>query len=49
MFPQQACRNKEISIHALREEGDVQVNRVVSARCLISIHALREEGDLGSA
>ena len=34
----------EISIHALREEGDCHADN----RCLvdaISIHALREEGD----
>ena len=33
-----------ISIHALREEGDVgeKVNKIST---LISIHALREEGD----
>ena len=39
-----------ISIHALREEGDLQ--RLWSARrqaFLISIHALREEGDAGCA
>ena len=34
----------EISIHALREEGD-QRSRGRSQRCGISIHALREEGD----
>ena|GEM_PF-3489885 len=34
-----------ISIHALREEGDLRfpVHRFL---CSISIHALREEGDL---
>ena len=38
----------QISIHALREEGDVRVrNRVVVD--VISIHALREEGDHGRA
>ena len=34
-----------ISIHALREEGDIsgpEVNRLIGH---ISIHALREEGD----
>ena len=37
-------RHEVISIHALREEGDVQA--VVDAlHKLISIHALREEGD----
>ena len=34
-----------ISIHALREEGDANVRRVVKASYPISIHALREEGD----
>ena len=35
-----------ISIHALREEGDVQIN-LPTAHLVISIHALREEGDSG--
>ncbi len=35
---------KEISIHALREEGDDDVNTQVG-NIAISIHALREEGD----
>ena len=35
----------QISIHALREEGDVLRNRTLQT-ALISIHALREEGDL---
>ena len=36
-----------ISIHALREEGDL-APRVFKPRAMsISIHALREEGDLG--
>ena len=34
-----------ISIHALREEGDVRRSHH-SCRSRISIHALREEGDL---
>ena len=34
-----------ISIHALREEGDVAVLRAELERDVISIHALREEGD----
>ena len=43
------CLKKEvsrnISIHALREEGDsVYIHMVVSL--FISIHALREEGDI---
>ncbi len=33
-----------ISIHALREEGDV-FPQTFQAVCHISIHALREEGD----
>ena len=37
-----------ISIHALREEGDVRIRpRIVEVQ-VISIHALREEGDLCS-
>ena len=36
--------NIEISIHALRVEGDLSVTVVVLFR-LISIHALRVEGD----
>ena len=36
----------EISIHALREEGDeLDCQKVLGVR--ISIHALREEGDIG--
>ena len=38
-------RVASISIHALREEGDVKGGFVVTV-ALISIHALREEGDL---
>ena len=34
-----------ISIHALREEGDQQLNGQIVMAELISIHALREEGD----
>ena len=34
-----------ISIHALREEGDVPRRLLFHARVRISIHALREEGD----
>ena len=41
---QSASRLLRISIHALREEGDVN-NAHVSGPELISIHALREEGD----
>ena len=35
-----------ISIHALREEGDLHLGQVPHLRHLISIHALREEGDV---
>ena len=35
----------EISIHALREEGDL-VGTEILTDLSISIHALREEGDL---
>ena len=35
----------EISIHALREEGDVQYRGSQTPAERISIHALREEGD----
>ena len=34
-----------ISIHALREEGDLAAPNMVAAFRHISIHALREEGD----
>ena len=34
-----------ISIHALREEGDIWKALCWSRPILISIHALREEGD----
>ena len=33
-----------ISIHALREEGDMTARATID-RLMISIHALREEGD----
>ena len=36
------CR---ISIHALREEGDMKFTFVYDPAMVISIHALREEGD----
>ena len=35
-----------ISIHALREEGDSIAARKVMGFVTISIHALREEGDI---
>ena len=34
-----------ISIHALREEGDMKFFKCRTKVVLISIHALREEGD----
>ena len=34
-----------ISIHALREEGDIRTKSTLPVSC-ISIHALREEGDV---
>ena len=37
-----------ISIHALREEGDMQDYQDSRGAMLISIHALREEGDAGN-
>ena len=38
------CRRWRISIHALREEGDV-AQASEREKAFISIHALREEGD----
>ena len=38
-----------ISIHALREEGDLDFYYPVFANLGISIHALREEGDSRTA
>ena len=35
---------RRISIHALREEGDLLLQRILHGP-VISIHALREEGD----
>ncbi len=35
-----------ISIHALREEGDLLAHGAPVSSHMISIHALREEGDL---
>ena len=40
---------REISIHALRKEGDDAVVDVYIGTVVISIHALREEGDLPAA
>ena len=36
----------DISIHALREEGDPQAEKYLARMGFISIHALREEGDI---
>ena len=36
---------RKISIHALREEGDLLLREQAADRRPISIHALREEGD----
>ena len=41
-------RTSMISIHALREEGDVEMGISYNAQ-IISIHALREEGDQAAA
>ena len=38
----------KISIHALREEGDLTAGDILLRVGVISIHALREEGDLGT-
>ena len=35
-----------ISIHTLREEGDILVPNIFPTQFMISIHTLREEGDL---
>ena len=40
-----AIRIKDISIHALREEGDADLPVDCHGSRDISIHALREEGD----
>ena len=37
---------KVISIHALREEGDLPIISEMQGARIISIHALREEGDI---
>ena len=44
--PSVFCRCGHISIHALREEGDIEQYNALVHRLDISIHALREEGDL---
>ena len=38
-------REVQISIHALREEGDTVTDATAARVWVISIHALREEGD----
>ena len=40
---------REISIHALREEGDIGQTKICLPWSAISIHALREEGDRSRA
>ena len=42
-------RGDSISIHALREEGDVAGSDVGVSIAVISIHALREEGDVAGS
>ena len=39
------CTLQAISIHALREEGDLPAFLLYHTPMAISIHALREEGD----
>ena len=41
-----APAGRYISIHALREEGDLLMRITLPSSFRISIHALREEGDL---
>ena len=45
MRPRSKKTRPQISIHALREEGDIHVVEVDAVGLPISIHALREEGD----
>ena len=40
------CTLQAISIHALREEGDLPAFLLYHTPMAISIHALREEGDV---
>ena len=42
-------QQRRISIHALREEGDLALPAALRNHLVISIHALREEGDTGCA
>ena len=44
MYICEAC-GTDISIHALRKEGDKVVYNTLLGQLWISIHALREEGD----
>ena len=46
--PYKKCEACKISIHALREEGDLYKCRLRHVLVSISIHALREEGDQGN-
>ena len=43
--PDAANSQRDISIHALREEGDSRLRTISTENITISIHALREEGD----
>ena len=43
---QQVSQQSFISIHALREEGDLLPFCILDIVRMISIHALREEGDV---
>ena len=49
LWPGARDRAGGISIHALREEGDLALPRRLVRVKWISIHALREEGDLAGA
>ena len=44
--PRLRSGGQKISIHALREEGDLAIMETMQQHYEISIHALREEGDL---
>ena len=44
-----SSRRVNISIHALREEGDITNMSKISNEEVISIHALREEGDVSAS
>ena len=48
MSAKEIASKLDISIHALREEGDATKPREQNRVTRISIHALREEGDLGA-